>query len=67
MCSSDLSQSIGFAPVSGDGMTVVMFLGDQGTNSAISVTVDATGMTYTFRNETGQPLWVGGNGNGGNH
>ncbi|HMZ44766.1 MAG TPA: DUF2202 domain-containing protein, partial [Anaerolineales bacterium] len=56
------SQSIGFAPVSGDGMTVVMFLGDQGTNSAISVTVDATGMTYTFRNETGQPLWVGGNG-----
>ena len=61
------SQSIGFAPVAGEGMTVVMFLGDQGTNSAISVTVDATGMTYTFRNETGQPLWVGGNGNGGNH
>ncbi|HND93478.1 MAG TPA: DUF2202 domain-containing protein, partial [Anaerolineales bacterium] len=56
------SQSIGFAPVAGEGMTVVMFLGDQGTNSAISVTVDATGMTYTFRNETGQPLWVGGNG-----
>lgn len=65
------SQSIGFAPVAGEGMTVVMFLGDQGTNSAISVTMDATGMTYTFRNETGQPLWVGGNGNGngngGNH
>ena len=63
------SQSIGFAPVAGEGMTVVMFLGDEGTNSAISVTMDATGMTYTFRNETGQPLWVGGNGsgNGGNH
>ena len=58
------SQSIGFAPVAGEGMTVVMFLGDQGTNSAISVTMDATGMTYTFRNETGQPLWAGGNGNG---
>ena len=58
------SQSLGFAPVVGEGMTVVMFLGDQGTNSAISVTMDATGMTYTFRNETGQPLWAGGNGNG---
>ena len=63
------SQSIGFAPVAGEGMTVVMFLGDEGTNSAISVTMDATGMTYTFRKETRQPLWVGGNGsgNGGNH
>lgn len=58
------SQSLGFAPVAGDGMTVVMFLGDQGTNSAISVTMDATGMVYTFRNETGQPLWAGGNGKG---
>ena len=58
------SQSLGFAPVAGEGMTVVMFLGDQGTNSAISVTMDATGMTYTFRSETGQPLWAGGNGNG---
>lgn len=58
------SQSLGFAPVAGDGMTVVMFYGDQGVNSAISVTMDATGMTYTFRTETGQPLWAGGNGNG---
>ncbi len=58
------SQWLGFAPVAGDGMTVVMFYGDQGVNSAISVTMDATGMTYTFRNETGQPLWAGGNGNG---
>ncbi len=58
------SQSIGFAPVAGDGMTVVMFYGDQGVNSAISVTMDATGMTYTFRSETGQPLWAGGNGKG---
>lgn len=58
------SQSLGFAPVAGDGVTVVMFYGDQGVNSAISVTMDATGMTYTFRSETGQPLWAGGNGNG---
>ncbi|MBM4427529.1 MAG: DUF2202 domain-containing protein [Chloroflexi bacterium] len=63
------SQSLGFAPVAGDGVTVVMFYGDQGVNSAITVTMDVTGMTYTFRSETGQPLWAGGNGkgNGGNH
>lgn len=58
------SQSLGFAPAAGDGVTVVMFYSDQGTNSAISVTMDATGMVYTFRNETGQPLWAGGNGKG---
>ncbi|MBN8581629.1 MAG: DUF2202 domain-containing protein [Anaerolineae bacterium] len=58
------SQSLGFAPQIGEGVTVLMFMGDQGTNSAISVTMDATGMTYTFRSETGQPLWAGGNGKG---
>jgi len=58
------SQSLGFAPAAGDGLTVVMFYGDQGVNSAITVTMDATGMTYTFRSETGQPLWAGGNGKG---
>jgi len=63
------SQSLGFAPVAGEGVTVVMFHGDQGVNSAITITMDATGITYTFRNELGQPLWIGGNGkgNGGNH
>jgi hypothetical protein len=61
------SQSLGFAPVAGEGVTVVMFYGDQGVNSAISITMDATGATYTFRNELGQPLWSGGNGKGGNH
>ena len=62
------SQSIGFVPQIGEGVTVLMFPGDQGTNSAISVTMDATGTTYSFRSETGQPLWAGGNGNGnGNH
>lgn len=58
------SQSLGFAPQIGEGVTVLMFMSDQGTNSAISVTMDATGMTYTFRSETGQPLWAGGNGKG---
>jgi hypothetical protein len=63
------SQSLGFAPQIGEGVTVLMFMGDQGVNSAISITMDATGMTYTFRSETGQPLWAGGNGKGnrGNH
>jgi hypothetical protein len=60
------SQSLGFAPQVGEGVTALMFMGDQGVNSAISVTMDATGMTYTFRSEIGQPLWSGGNGRGGN-
>ena len=60
------NQTIGFAPVVGEGVTVVMFPGDQGVNSAISITADSTGITYTFRSETGQPLWSGGNGGKGN-
>lgn len=60
------SQSLGFAPQVGEGVTALMFMGDQGVNSAISVTMDATGVTYTFRSEIGQPLWSGGNGRGGN-
>lgn len=66
---SRYNQSIGFAPAAGEGVTVTGFPGDQGLYSAISVTVDSTGVTYTFRSETGQPLWSGGNGrgNGGRH
>lgn len=61
---SRYNQSIGFAPAAGEGVTVTGFPGDQGLYSAISVTVDSTGVTYTFRSETGQPLWSGGNGKG---
>lgn len=61
---SRYNQSIGFAPAVGEGVTVTGFPGDQGLYSAISVTVDSTGVTYTFRSETGQPLWSGGNGRG---
>ena len=66
------SQSIGFAPQIGEGVTVYGFLGDQGVYSAITVTLntpDGRGQVFTFRSETGQPLWAGGNGkgNGGNH
>lgn len=61
---SRYSQSIGFAPTVGEGVTINGFPGDQGLYSAITVTVDSTGAIYTFRSETGQPLWSGGNGNG---
>lgn len=61
---SRYNQSIGFAPAAGEGVTVTGFPGDQGLYSAISVTIDSTGITYIFRSETGQPLWSGGNGRG---
>jgi hypothetical protein len=66
---SRYSQTIGFAPVIGEGVTVYGFIGDQSLYSAITVTLDSTGQVYSFRTETGQPLWSGGNGkgNGGNH
>jgi hypothetical protein len=61
---SRYNQSLGFSPQAGEGMTLVIFPDDQGMNSAISVTMDTTGMVYNFRTETGQPLWSGGKGNG---
>ncbi|MFZ5856898.1 MAG: DUF2202 domain-containing protein [Chloroflexota bacterium] len=68
---SRYNQSIGFAPQIGEGVTIYGFTGDQSLFSAITVTLDSTGQVYTFRTETGQPLWAGGNGkgngNGGNH
>lgn len=67
---SRYSQSIGFAPQVGEGVTVNGFPGDQGLYSAITVTLDSTGQVYSFRSATGQPLWAGGGngkGNGGNH
>lgn len=66
---SRYSQSIGFAPAVGEGVTVYGFIGDQNLFNAISVTLDSSGQVYTFRTETGQPLWAGGNGrgNGGRH
>ena len=63
---SRYSQSIGFAPAVGEGVTVYGFPGDQGAYSAITVTLDSTAQVYSFRSETGQPLWAGkGNGGGG--
>jgi hypothetical protein len=58
------SQSIGFAPQIGEGVTVTGFTGDQAMFSAITVTLDSTGVAYSFRDESGRPLWAGGNGKG---
>lgn len=58
------NQSLGFAPAVGEGVTVYGFPGDQGAYSAITVTLDSNGQVYSFRDETGRPLWAGGNGNG---
>jgi hypothetical protein len=64
---SRYSQSIGFSPITDEGVTVYGFPGDQGAYSAITVTLDSFAQTYSFRDETGRPLWAGvGNGNGGN-
>jgi len=61
---SRYNQSIGFAPQAGEGVTISGFPGDQGLYSAITVTTDSTGQTYSFRDANGRPLWAGGNGNG---
>jgi hypothetical protein len=65
---SRYSQTIGFAPAVGEGVTVYGFPGDQGVYSAVTVTLDSTAQVYAFRDATtGQPLWSGkGNGGGGN-
>ncbi len=62
---SRYSQSIGFAPQVGEGVTVNTFIpGSQDSYSAITVTIDGTGRIYAFRDASGRPLWSGGNGKG---
>jgi hypothetical protein len=63
---SRYSQSIGFAPAVGEGVTVYGFNGDQGAYSAITVTLDSNAQVYSFRDTTGHPLWAGKGGGGGN-
>ena len=64
---SNYASSIGFAPQPGDKVTVYGFTGDQGSFSAITITMDKDGNVYAFRDTTtGRPAWAGGgNGNGG--
>ena len=62
-------QSIGFAPQVGTGVTINGFVGDQGSYTAITATLDS-GEMYTFRDANGRPAWAGngnGQGNGGAH
>jgi hypothetical protein len=63
---SSYAQSIGFVPQIGENATVTGFSGNQGVYCAITITLDSTGQVFTFRDETGRPLWAGGNGKGRN-
>lgn len=57
---SNYATSLGFAPQVGEGLTVYGFTGDQGSFSAITVTLDS-GQVFTFRDATtGRPAWAGG-------
>ncbi len=62
---SRYNQSIGFAPQTGERVTVHVFIpGSRDSYSAITVTMDSAGRIYAFRDALGHPLWSGGNGNG---
>lgn len=50
---SRYNQSIRFAPQDGESATVIVSSNDQGTYNAVSVKLDSTSITYTFRNELG--------------
>jgi hypothetical protein len=61
---SRYNQSIGFAPQIGERVTAQAFVpGSQDSYSAITVTLDGAGQTYTFRDALGNPLWAGKNAN----
>ncbi len=66
---SAYNQSLGIVLNPGDSISIYGFTGDEGLFTAISLTVESTGITYTFRDAaTGRPLWSGGGngrGNGG--
>jgi|GEM_PF-1967424 hypothetical protein len=62
---SHYNQSIGFAPQVGEGVTVTGFIDHDGLFSAMTVILNSTGVTHSFRDAGGHPLWPGGNGNGG--
>lgn len=54
------SASITFA--AGDPVTVTGFI-ENGQFMAAKIVNDASGQALTLRNDSGQPLWTGGNGN----
>jgi len=59
---SRYNRSIGFVPQVGEQVTVEAFIpGGKTDYNAITVTLDSTGQTYTFRDALGNPLWAGKN------
>ncbi|MBN1304924.1 MAG: hypothetical protein JXA13_10855 [Anaerolineales bacterium] len=65
--SSYYAESIGFFPQVGEQAAITGFYDTQGMFSAITITLDASGQTYAFRDDTGRPLWSGGGGGNGNN
>ena len=62
------NQSIGFAPLIGERVHVDGFWDTNGGFSAVTVTLEASGRVFPFRDASGHPLWAGnGQGNGGQH
>ena len=62
------NQSIGFAPLLGESVHVDGFWDANGGFSAVTVTLEASGRVFRFRDASGHPLWAGkGSGNGGQH
>ena len=55
----------GLSLVAGDEVVVAGHYEEDGTLSASSVTLVATGQTVVLRDESGRPLWAGGRRNGG--
>ncbi len=53
---SRYNQSAGFAPRAGEGVTIMMFPGDLGVYSAVTLTLDSTGQMYSFRDANGRSL-----------
>ncbi len=59
------NQSIGFAPQVGERVVLLGFTNEDGLFSAVTVTLESGSQVYSFRSESGEPLWAGGGrGNG---
>jgi hypothetical protein len=56
---------LGLALKDGDAVTVIGFWDANGGLALKSLTLDSTGQTFTFRDDTGRPSWAGGQGGQG--
>ena len=52
--------NLGLTLKNGDKVTLTGFQDLSGSIAVGTITLDATGQTYTLRSETGRPLWAGG-------